>query len=369
MKAHCTFCVASFIAVIFWTIVATSDEPNQLIVHEWGTFTTIAGEDGLALEWRPLVDKSDLPGFVHDHNAPGFRHPGSEKQDLSALVRMETPVIYFYSPRELNVSVRVDFPQGRITEWYPQARTAGNGIDWGLVRVVPGTPVALMKSDGPSHYYAARDVDAAAVRICSTGGDEWERFLFYRGVGNFQLPLRAGLESGGVRISDLGAVGSLIVFENRDGKIGYRTDQISEHETMLPRPLPGSDFAGLMSEFEKLLVSHGLYEKEARAMLATWRDSWFEEGLRIFYVLPRENVDAILPATIEPAPQQFVRVLVGRIELITPEMTAKVLEGGDGLKRLGRFAEPILRREIATSENSKLRERARMLLAERAAEN
>ena len=35
---------------------------------------------------------------------------------------METPVIYFYSDREQTVNVRVRFPHGLITEWYPQGR-------------------------------------------------------------------------------------------------------------------------------------------------------------------------------------------------------------------------------------------------------
>src|ERR1700682_2827814 len=38
---------------------------NRLVVHEWGTFTSIAGKDGIALEWRPLNGSSDLPKFVH----------------------------------------------------------------------------------------------------------------------------------------------------------------------------------------------------------------------------------------------------------------------------------------------------------------
>ncbi len=35
---------------------------------------------------------------------------------------METPVIYFYSPREVVASVQVRFPYGVITEWYPERR-------------------------------------------------------------------------------------------------------------------------------------------------------------------------------------------------------------------------------------------------------
>ena len=39
---------------------------------------------------------------------------------------METPVVYFYTDKETKVSVKVDFPRGWITEWYPFAATAPN---------------------------------------------------------------------------------------------------------------------------------------------------------------------------------------------------------------------------------------------------
>ena len=100
---------------------------NRLVVHEWGTFTSIAGKSGAAVEWRPLNGSSDLPGFVYNAGglpgAAGLRH-GKRciKCDTEAIVRMETPVIYFYAERQTTVSVRVDFVNGKITEWYPQAR-------------------------------------------------------------------------------------------------------------------------------------------------------------------------------------------------------------------------------------------------------
>src|SRR6266480_1526936 len=61
---------------------------NPLVVHEWGTFTSISGVDGVALEWRPLNGSTDLPGFVHtiQEGAKGLRHP-SLKADLAATVR------------------------------------------------------------------------------------------------------------------------------------------------------------------------------------------------------------------------------------------------------------------------------------------
>src|SRR3954462_13576316 len=34
------------------------------VVHEWGTFTSIAGPAGRAMEWTPQAGQSDLPCFV-----------------------------------------------------------------------------------------------------------------------------------------------------------------------------------------------------------------------------------------------------------------------------------------------------------------
>src|SRR5438105_2395466 len=77
---------------------------NNLVVHEWGTFTSIAGKDGVALEWRPLNGSIDLPKFVHtiQGERDGIRH-GIGKDDLTARVRMETPVLYFYAGAETDV--------------------------------------------------------------------------------------------------------------------------------------------------------------------------------------------------------------------------------------------------------------------------
>jgi hypothetical protein len=77
-------------------------------------------------------------------------------------------------------------------------------------------------------------------------------------------------------------------------------------------------------------------------MIETWRDSWFEEGLRVFYILPRRKVDALLPISIAPAPKQLARVFVGRVELLSPKMRDEIgnaLATGNTavLKRYGRF--------------------------------
>ena len=84
-------------------------------------------------------------------------------------------------------------------------------------------------------------------------------------------------------------------------------------------------------------------------MVETWRDSWFEEGSRLIYILPSRAVDQSLPLEIAPAPSAIARVFVGRIELITPETKRSVEEAiakGDWvtIDRYGRFLSPILNR-------------------------
>src|SRR5262245_18673899 len=91
---------------------------DELIVHEWGTFTSYSGSDGVRLEFRPLVD-DDLPPFVLDRFLQtGVEDPIS-KSKLRVRLRMETPVTYFYTNRERDVNVKVKFPNGLLTEFYP----------------------------------------------------------------------------------------------------------------------------------------------------------------------------------------------------------------------------------------------------------
>ena len=104
----------------------------DLTAHEWGTFTAIAGKDGRAVEWLPLglpryPPSTDLPQFVEHINGVNF------KLGLRGTIRMETPVLYFYSPHDVTVSVRVAFSKGLITEWYPHAdRVQPGANDWSV---------------------------------------------------------------------------------------------------------------------------------------------------------------------------------------------------------------------------------------------
>src|SRR5271157_2197621 len=93
-----TAILASVLAASVVLLMAAGGHPLQfsdLTVHEWGTFTSVAGEDGAAVSWDALGCKNDLPGFVNDYGYRGL------KWRLQGTVRMETPVLYFYSSREM----------------------------------------------------------------------------------------------------------------------------------------------------------------------------------------------------------------------------------------------------------------------------
>src|SRR5215470_8230903 len=95
-----------------------SQEPPAdaaLSVHEWGTFTSIAGAQGKAIVWMPQRENDDLPSFVEHLENNRF------KGGLLGTVRMETPVLYFYAMHATNVFVHVSFAKGLLTEWYPHA--------------------------------------------------------------------------------------------------------------------------------------------------------------------------------------------------------------------------------------------------------
>jgi hypothetical protein len=273
------------------------------------------------------------------------------------------------------LSVRVAFPHGRVTEWYPQASgvqrsDSGDGwIEWRDVQLEKsGEPPATLEP--ASHYYAARNTDSWSLR--SQG--EREKLLFYRGIASIGVDLKPVLNSGGVSLLNAGSdpIPAAVVFENHAGKIGFRLIRgLREPVEVKFSGLTGSR-DGVLAELEDELVEMGLYRKEARAMIATWRDSWFEEGLRVLYLLPRTKIDALLPISINPAPAQMARVFVGRVELLAPWMRAEIasaLTSGDTavLKKYGRFLDPFLDPfldQMGNRDTQLMSARARQLLFE-----
>jgi hypothetical protein len=356
-------------------VVAAIPADARLVVHEWGTFTSVSAADGVPMAWRPLSGPVDLPKFVYGRPAKGsIQEANFDKLYSMTTVRMETPVLYFYPDREVEVDVKVGFPNGQVTEWYPKAAAVKQGIDWSRIRVRPGAQVDFPREEADSHYYPARETDAAPLR---TASGEDEKFLFYRGIGWFTPALKITLQGDRVIVKNTGkdVVPQAILFESRQGASGFRILGAVKEETTVTRPELLQGGSGLLEELQRTLVRMGLYEREARAMVNTWRDSWLEEGLRLFYIVPRPAVDSILPLAVDPAPKDEVRVFVGRAELITPEMErsalAIVLKAGDDLaaarkelKQFGRFGGPVLTRAQILASEPRIKERIWKLFGE-----
>ena len=364
--------VPSLVVLCFflWASFGAQIQPvnPDLTAHEWGTFTSIAGKSGEAVEWSTLNGSADLPSFVEHINSAFF------KAGLRGTVRMETPVLYFYSPRETAVSVKAVFAKGLMTEWYPRAshvepdpkkvpgmrdlqrRSASGSIAWDSVIVspnlAPSFPRGSLPGDGEDNqYYAARETSAAPLLVKTSAGDQQEKFLFYRGVSSSSIPISATVSSQGqwqIRNRAQQEIPSVILFERRGGKVGYRLGGAVAGEMTLDPPELTATMDSLDRDLEDVLTSQGLYPDEAHAMIETWRQSWFEEGSRLFYIVPGDFLNTILPLTINPAPAQTVRVFVGRLEVITAATTqavGKILATHDivGLQKYSRFLEPILK--------------------------
>jgi len=350
------------------------------VLHEWGTFTTIAGSDGVVLEGL-TYDDHQLPDFVYQRakSRPGFD---------GVRCKMETPVLYFYSERERDVSVRVGFQQGILTQWYPQVHglvppagdelpaLRGGMLDWGRIRVLaPGQGLGRLPAVGPAfHWERARDVDANVV-MSHVPTEEYERFLFYRGLGSFSLRLAAWSDGDGAlnlqNCSDEPKAGAIVLAREGSHLRAKRLEPLVRGRTVRVRQteLGEIDLAGAMSLTARVLEEQGLYPKEAQAMVNTWKESYFEtDGLRVLCPLPRAEADWILPLSVSPPPRESVRVLVARIDVLTPEAEERALAllprintAEEARGELGRFALPLLSRLSGLAGSDREREHVREL--------
>ena len=360
LRRACVFFTWLALCITLTGRAQKQDTDPGLIAHEWGTFTSIAGDAGQAVEWFPLNSPTDLPSFVEHFRGTNF------KVGLGGTLRMETPVLYFYSTHDTAVSVRVSFFHGLITEWYPHAskiepsaslnnvalfqQKSSGSIAWNAVGIQATGEAVFPRESQASHYYSARETSASPLRVATNNGEQQEKFLFYRGISAAPPPLSAlVLPSGHIEVLNQAGdeIPKLILFDRRGEKIGYREIIDLREGAVLDPPTLGSSFDSLLANFESSLTSAGLYPEEAHAMLESWKDSWFEEGSRLIYIVPRAFVDRILPLKIEPQPAGMQRVFVGRMELVTPATrraikTALVSHDDAELAKYGRFLAPIL---------------------------
>ncbi|MBK1826634.1 hypothetical protein [Haloferula rosea] len=332
-------------------------------LHEWGTFTTVAGSDGVLLTGLEREEEA-LPSYVRHH--PGFmnHHPAFANVFMKRMpvparnvkVKMETPVIYFHSDEAFTAKVKVGFEGGTISQWYPErsggesirfpdpgsaagpryldfAKPYTGSIEWEIDVLSPeeSRETILFKSEDLLQWTRARIPEANVVRD-SSGATEG--FLFYRGLGSFTPGLTTRVsqdETLSLTNDTEGAIPYLLIYERQANGTHWWTEHkgLAKGETIrfseadLSREGKGTFDSELYLSLSRNLAQQGLLKSESRAMVETWWKSYFAApGLRVFWVLPDARTEAILPLEVSPAPEKTVRVLVGRSEIIRPRQEA-----------------------------------------------
>ena len=346
----------------------------DLVIHEWGTITTIHAADGTAATGLNRIDEADvLPEFVHRYEPETTRYDSARfvgkrpnvpgRPDIT--MRLETPVIYFHPPPNKQytapIDITVKFRGGVLNEFYPDA-SASVGVDnarvqsklnagvltewngdvlnnyvvgtlqWKGLRLHDTVVAPLTKSE---IWLAPRQVSSVAVFNPAAG--EGDQYLFYRGVAHLYALLSTKTTDGSVLLAtpaNLSWLGSAATVPNiwladvrADGVIAFRAQagvtlkkENAGKELARVKRFSASDYtpAGavqLRASMKKALIAQGLFADEAEAMLNTWKASYFQKpGLRVFYIVPREWTDYFLPLEFS-VPARVTRVIVGRIDL------------------------------------------------------
>lgn len=342
------------ITLLILGFVAECRASDRLVVHEWGTFTSLQDEQGTSLG-RINTDDEPVPAFVHQMAKTSLFPPtsayttdakGVPEGDPDVTMRLETPVLYFHLPSNqpgpITLDVNVAFRGGWLTQYFPDARTSIDGINradamppltpktvgrlsWHAL-ILNSTQGVLPQTDDQV-WTAPRAVNSAPI----SADNEREHFLFYRGVGHIDAPLRVVRNESGQALQVHAAAEGLTVGQiwlvdiRADGSVAFRAvlEVTPAGNTTIPAQFASGDYsrenlAILRAALHGALVAHGLFADEADALLNTWERSYFQNpGERLFFMVPQTWTDAVLPLNLS-VPADVTRVMVGRIELVTP---------------------------------------------------
>lgn len=366
-------------------------DSQGFVVHEWGTVTQVLGSDGTVLPGLHH-EEEDLPAFVTDRlrNAPVQPYGA-----INYIGKMETPVTYFYSSVPRDVSARVRFPRGLLTQWYPEVKRftpeiygsvanprdswsqkwckgdfEESELDWGTFTLL-GREAPLNQPTNPGlSWDFARNVASNVVAVPGMSGQQREKFLFYRGLSEAPPAFRPKFDGERLVLQNDEALprGGLLLMNVTSEGAGVTVigDLAAGQGKVVDVPAPELRHEAFVEKISALLesrlIASGLYADEARAMVATWERSYFlTPGVRLLYLLPQRELDVMLPLEITPKPDLIVRAMVIRLELQPPSREAQLVDWARSLGdpqseqarnaranflALGRFAEPLLQRTL-----------------------
>lgn len=399
---------------------------SGLVVHEWGSMKhqmgTFTSEFDLIGE-----DQSDLPKFVKVW----------ADQPVMVPQMIEKPILFFYTDKKMTVNVNVKFPKGILTQWYPDvaryspqryptragqrlpSRMFRNGMLWWnqVVLDPDADPSTFAKVDAEHPWWhIVRDTDATPALVppkiirsrfvrpvpikpgakpapkAPAPKHVAERFLFYRGAGDFTptvLPTPSSRFANlSVRVPHTSPIATelagafLVKVKGSDAQIVH-SPNLSGGDKMTLGPAgdakPVAEAAAVAkAQLVESIEAAGLFPKEAVGLVKIWGDDMFTApGERLLYLMPQHEADAMLPLSISPKPTDVVRVLITWVEVATPEAERRVMDlveqldsniadereaAEKELRKLDRFAEAILLRVSKTSESEGVRNKVAAIL-------
>lgn len=335
--------------------------PKDLVVHQTGLVSSVVTADGARLPGlHHRLDR--LPPFAHRLDSKGVDadslKSGTPHLPEPATSQLEFAATYFYSNKPRQIDVSVDLPDGYPTDWFPAADThapksldtcpcsdselksrgldalADGRLDWTLQLA----DTASDRIDVPSEqlWDHLRQVPDASLVETSASKDspETERFLGFSSIGTRKPPFSVTFEEDGYtddvtfeNHSDV-QVGRMLLLDVHQevGRV-LRIQQVPPRDdrTFSPAPkeapVPIETLAGqTRHHLTAMLEARGLSGQMARSTARAWvSGDLVEPGTRIIYLMPRSWADKLYPMTLQPNPDELVRALVGRVEILEPE--------------------------------------------------
>lgn len=375
-----------------------------LVAHEWGS---MQHHIGTATSEFDLIgeNQADLPSFVKVWS----------QQPAIGPIMIRKPILYFYSQEKMKVNVTVRFPEGLLTQWYPdvtlfapqrdgrirpgnQAPLRNGTLSWQQFELDPDIDASMFAKVNQNHpwWHTARDTDATPLRVETKGranridAGTVERFLFYRGAGSYTPMVQPTRDQDGdgfsvrVPFSQIDLRGVFLVQVNDSGATITHAPVLKAESTLHlagPEAIKPTKEAAVTAKAQLIesLEAAGLFSKEAQGLVEIWGDDMFTTpGQRLLYLMPNNEVERVLPLTIQPEPKQTVRTLIAWVELSTPEAEKRITDlikqlssndpgeaagANKELRSLDRFAEAILRRTLDTTEDATLKTQIEQILA------
>ncbi|HAU28881.1 MAG TPA: hypothetical protein DCW68_02070 [Rhodospirillaceae bacterium] len=278
-------------------------QTSGLTAHEWGLWHL----SGNLAETMPQVQET-LPPHVNNTliTIDDFGWPSFGNRPDGMIVRK--PVVWFYGAEGTALTYKVNLSgNSRIIANFPS-------LDGSLGE--PGTAVwnlTLGEKDfaepeqekGMSPWYGKLYLPEANS-VSFKERNETEGFLFYEASVLHELPISRN-ESGVTLDEDMPLVVSILNMPGQGVSVQFNHN-VAKGDYPFPQDMGKTDIESATATLSKALEDMGLFKAEAEAFTSVWQPELFELGGRVLVILPQETYNRLLPATITPKPERFIRI-------------------------------------------------------------